>query len=462
MVKVRFAPSPTGLLHIGNARTALINWLFARSKGGRFLLRFDDTDPERSREEFIAAAERDLAWLGLAWDERVRQSERLARYREVADQLRRAGRLYPCWETPEELEYKRNRQRARGLPPLYDRAALALSEAERSALAASGRSPHWRFLLEPGEVAWDDLIRGRVSFHAEHLSDPVVIRADGSFLYHLPSVIDDADLGITHVIRGEDHVTNTATQLQMAAAIGAAPPQFAHLPLMTDITGAKVSKRLGTMVALATVREEGIEPMAVNAYLASLGTGEAPRAGASLAELAATFDLHCFGRAAPKFDPEQLAQLNERVLHTSPFEWVAPRLAALGLGQADARFWSVVRENLTRLEDIQPWFDVCYGGIPPVPADAELKRTAIALLPPEPWDEATWGAWTAAISEASGRRGRDVFLPLRRILTGQDYGPEMKRLLPLIGRERVLRRLRGEAMDLAHPDRRPPQPMTRP
>ncbi|MCU0839425.1 MAG: glutamate--tRNA ligase [Rhodospirillales bacterium] len=449
MVKVRFAPSPTGLLHIGNARTALLNWLFARAHGGAYLLRFDDTDRERSRESYVEAARRDLRWLGLAWDEQARQSERLERYVEVADALRRSGRLYPCWETPEELEYKRNRQRARGLPPIYDRASLNLNEEEQAGLAAEGRRPYWRFLLKPGEVAWDDLIRGRVSFRGEHLSDPVVVRADGSFLYLLPSVIDDADLGISHVIRGEDHVTNTAVQLQMIAAIGAEAPRFAHLPLMTDIAGVKVSKRLGTTIALETVRSEGIEPMAINAYLASLGTGEAPRIGESLDEMAANFDIGRYGRAAPKFDPQQLEQLNMRVLHASPFEWVAGRLAAAGLGEADARFWSVVRENLSRLEDVQPWFDVCYGGVPPVHEDADLIRAAIAALPPEPWDDETWQRWTGAIGAATGRRGRALFMPLRQALTGQDHGPELKRLLPLIGRERVLSRLRGEGLSFA-------------
>lgn len=450
MVKVRFAPSPTGLLHIGNARTALLNWLFARRHGGTFVLRFDDTDRERSREAFIAAAERDLRWLGLDWDERLRQSERLDRYLAVADRLRRDGRLYPCWETLEELEYKRNRQRARGLPPIYDRASLNLGEEEQASLAAEGRRPYWRFLLKPGEVAWEDLIRGRVVFRGEHLSDPVVIRADGSFLYLLPSVIDDADLAISHVIRGEDHVTNTAIQLQMFAAIGAPPPRFAHLPLMTDISGAKVSKRLGTTVAIETVREEGIEPMAINAYLASLGTGEAPRVGASLAALAADFDITRYGRAAPKFDPQQLDQLNQRVLHTSPFEWVADRLAAAGLGAVDARFWEAVRENLSRLDDVQAWFDICYGAVPPAMEDPQLIAAAIATLPPEPWTEETWRRWTEAIAAATGRRGRALYLPLRRALTGQDHGPELKRLLPLIGRERVLRRLRGEGLGFAH------------
>lgn len=459
MVKVRFAPSPTGLLHVGNARTALINALFAKARGGGLLLRFDDTDPERSRPEYALAAERDLRWLGIDWDEQARQSERLERYQAVADDLRRAGRIYPCWETPEELEYKRNRQRARGLPPIYDRSSLNLSEEEQAALAAEGRRPYWRFLLKPGEIAWDDQVRGRVVFRGEHLSDPVVTRGDGSFLYLLPSVIDDADFAITDVIRGEDHVSNTAAQIQMARAIGAEPPRFAHLPLMTDIAGAKVSKRLGTTIALETVRAEGIEPMALNGYLASLGTGEAPRLCATLGELATGFDIGGFGRAAPKFDPLLIEQLNERFLHESEFAAVEARLRSLGLPEADARLWTVIRGNLSRLEDAQAWCDVCYGTIAPIIDEPEFLKFAAHLLPAEPWDEATWETWTKAVKDASGRSAKKLFLPLRRALTGHDHGPELKKMLPLIGRERAMRRLYGEGMDLAQANPLTSRPM---
>jgi glutamyl-tRNA synthetase len=447
-VKVRFAPSPTGLQHVGNIRTALMNWLFARRQGGHFLLRIDDTDRERSREEFARAIEEDLRWLGLDWSSRARQADRLAVYQVAADRLRASGRLYPAYETPEELEYKRKRQLARGRPPIYDRASLRLSEDERRRLEAEGRRPHWRFLLEAERVGWDDLVRGRVEMQADHMSDPVVVRADGTFPYMLPSTIDDMDFGISHVIRGEDHVANTAVQMQMFRALGAEPPAFAHLPRLTDISGKGLSKRLGSMPVRA-LREAGIEAMALNCYLARLGTGEPAQVRLSLEALAGEFDITRYGRAMPKLDEGQLQHLNQQILHESPYEAVAPRLAALGLKRADRAFWEAVRPNLHRLADARFWYEVCFGEVIPVIDDPEFASRAARLLPPEPWDEATWDTWTRAVKADTGRKGKELFLPLRLALTGRPHGPELRSLLPLIGRAAAERRLRGKTPEPA-------------
>jgi glutamyl-tRNA synthetase len=432
------------LLHVGNARTALINWLYVRRHGGRFLLRFDDTDMARSREAYVVATERDLAWLGLSWDELARQSQRLEAYQRAFDQLRQAGRIYPCYETPEELEYKRRRQLARGQPPIYDRHALSLGAAERRALEAAGRVPHWRFLLTPGSAEWDDLVRGPTRVEADRVSDPVVVRADGTFLYMLPSTVDDIDFAITDIIRGEDHVVNTAVQIQMFEALGATPPRFAHLPLLTDLHGQGLSKRLGS-ITLESLRAAGIEPMALNAFLARLGTGEPLHICLSLEELVAEFDIRRYGRGTPKFDPGQLEHLNQRLLHESPYPAVAPGLAALGLEHASPDFWDAVRPNLGRLAEAKQWHEVCFGTIAPVIQDPAFVAEAAALLPDEPWTETTWEEWAATLRRATGRKGRELFQPLRLALTGVPHGPELKALLPLIGRDKASRRLHGEA-----------------
>ena len=437
----RFAPSPTGLLHVGNARTALVAWLFARHAGGRFLLRLDDTDTERCRPEFADAIERDMSWLGLAWDEKVRQSDRTALYDTAIDRLKADGRLYPCYETPEELSLKRKSLLSRGLPPIYDRAALALSEADRADLEAQGRQPHWRFKLEHSAIEWTDLVRGPVHFEGRDLSDPVLIREDGRPLYHIGSVVDDIDLGITHVVRGEDHVANTAMHIQLIRALGAEPPGFAHLPLLADAAGKSLSKRLGSL-GLQTLRdEEGLEPMAIASLLGRLGTSDPVEPLPDLATLVATFDFTKFARGTPKFDPEDLKRLNARLLHETPFETVADRLADLGLAEVDAAFWDAVRPNLSRLADVREWWQVTHGEIEPVAEDPAFLAVAADLLPPEPWDEATFGLWSSALKEATGRKGKDLFRPLRLALTGRDHGPEMKALLPLVGREDARARL---------------------
>jgi len=443
-VRVRFAPSPTGLMHVGNARVALVNWLFARKSGGRYWLRFDDTDVERSRPEFAAAIVEDLGWLGLAPDETLHQSQRLGLYREAFERLRAEGAIYPCYETPEELERKRKRQLAGGLPPVYDRAALALSEGQRRDLEAEGRRPHWRFRLAPGAVDWSDLVHGALHFEAASVSDPVLVRSDGQPLYTFTSVVDDIALGITHVVRGDDHIANSAAQTQLFRALGGAVPVFGHLPLLTDAGGGGLSKRLGSL-ALAHLRAEGIEAMAVNSLLAKLGTSDPVEPRASLDALAAEFDFAKFGRASPKFDAHELARLSARMLHVLPFAAVRARLAGLGLGKADEAFWDAVRGNLARLSDAKVWWDVCTGRIAPAIVDAGLTAKAAELLPPEPWNGTTFRDWTKAVGAATGTEGRALFMPLRLALTGREHGPELQDLLPMIGRERARARLLGNA-----------------
>ncbi len=447
-MKVRFAPSPTGRLHVGNARQALVNWLFARAGGGRYLLRLDDTDQERSTAEFARSIEEDLRWLGLDWDEKAVQSERLDRYAAAAERLKAAGRLYACYETAEELGLKRKVALAAGRPPIYDRAALELSDADRARLEADGRRPHWRFRLLAGEIAWDDLVRGPVAFQGENLSDPVLIREDGRPLYTLTSVVDDIELAVTHVIRGEDHVANTAVQVQLFEALSgldhaagvATVPAFGHLSLIAGAGGEALSKRLGSL-SLAGLREAGLEAMTVNCYLARLGTPDPVEPLPDLAALAAGFDLARFGRATPKFDPAELDHLNARLLHILPYTQVAERLPE----GFDAQLWEAVRPNLTRLSEASAWLSICRGPVAPQIEDAGFARQAAELLPPEPWDETTWGAWTGAVKQATGRKGKALFQPLRLALTGLDHGPELKALLPLIGRERAEKRLHGKA-----------------
>ena len=439
---VRFAPSPTGRLHIGNARTALLNALFARRHGGRFILRFDDTDLERSREDYVEAIGIDLAWLGIVPDETARQSLRFPLYAEAAERLKAAGRLYPCYESADELDRRRKRQQARGLPPVYDRAALDLSVEDRAGLEAEGRRPHWRFNLERVEVAWDDLVRGPSRIDCASLSDPVLVREDGSYLYTLPSVVDDLGMGVTHVIRGEDHVTNTAVQLQLAAALGsAAPPAFAHHNLLTTASGEGLSKRSGAL-SLGGLRADGIEPLAVAALAVLTGSSDAVQPVESLDQLGALFDLSHISRNPAKFDPTELAHLSARTLHGLSFEAVSARLAQAGVpvDKAEA-VWLAVRGNLERFEDVATWWSVIEGPVAAPLEDADFLAEAAALLPPEPWDAGVWSAWTAAVKAQTARKGKALFHPLRLALTGRETGPELAALLPLIGRARAAGRL---------------------
>ena len=441
-VTVRFAPSPTGRLHAGNIRTALFNALFARKTGGDFILRLDDTDRERSTEEFARGIEEDLSWLGVAWAKQVRQSDRFDRYAEAVARLKASGRLYPAYETQEDLELKRKRQLARGRPPVYDRAALKLTAEEKAKREAEGRKPHWRFLLERRDVVWDDLVRGRQHVDAASLSDPVLVREDGSYLYTLPSVVDDIDLGISHVIRGEDHVANTAPQIQLFEALGAAPPAFGHHSLLVGADGQALSKR-DRSLGIEGLRAEGIEPLAVASYVAILGTSDAVAPHASLDDLVPGFDFSKLSRAPSRFDPHELRLLNAKLLHMLPFGAVADRLRAMGVA-GDEAFWQAVKGNVAVLAEAKLWWEVVSGALQPVIADPKLCREAAALLPPEPWDETTWSAWSSAIKQATGAKGKALFQPLRLALTGREHGPELKLLLPLIGRERAAARLEGK------------------
>ncbi|HEY7386193.1 MAG TPA: glutamate--tRNA ligase [Beijerinckiaceae bacterium] len=439
---VRFAPSPTGLIHIGNARTALLNALFARRDGGTFILRFDDTDLERSKPEYARAIAEDLAWLGTGPDRIVHQSERFALYRSAADRLERAGRLYACYETPDELERRRKRQLARGLPPIYDRTALKLTADDRARLEAEGRRPHWRFLLDHHSVTWRDLVRGESHVDCASLSDPVLVREDGTYLYTLPSVVDDIDLAITHVIRGEDHVTNTAVQIQIFEALGASAPTFAHHNLLTTASGEGLSKRLGHL-SLRSLREAGLEPEAVASLAVLVGSAEAVRPVGSLDELAQLVDFAHISRAPARFDESELEQLNSKLVHTLSYAHVRGRLAAAGIDGGEA-FWNAVRTNLTKVADAATWWPVVTGPVQPVITEPALAATASELLPREPWDGSTWKAWTEAVKARTGAKGKALFMPLRLALTGLDHGPELAPLLPLIGYERARRRLSGQ------------------
>lgn len=438
---VRFAPSPTGRLHLGNVRIALVNWLYARAHGGVFVLRIDDTDRERSRPEYDQAIRDDLAWLGLAWDRLARQSDRLPRYAGALQALREAGRAYPCYETADELKTQRDSLLKRGRPPIYDRAGLRLSEADRARLESEGRRPHWRFRLDAGTAKWDDAVRGPQSIAPGSLSDPVIVRADGQPTYTLSSVVDDLELGVSHVIRGEDHVTNTAAQLQIAAALGAVGQfTFAHLPLLVAADGTKLSKRADDL-SVEGLRAAGIEPLTIAALLARLGTADPVEPRATLDEAVAGFDLARFGRAPVRFARAELDHLNHRVVASLPFAAVRE---SLGIADADEAFWLAVRDNCTRVADARRWWDVVRGPIAPVVEDSGFLADALALLPPLPWDADTWTAWTKAVAAATVRKGRALYRPLRLALTGLDHGPEMRYVLPLIGRDRAAARLAGK------------------
>jgi glutamyl-tRNA synthetase len=450
-VTVRFAPSPTGRLHVGNVRTAMLNWLFARRQGGTFWLRLDDTDVERSTEAFADGIREDLTWLGLEWAREERQSARLERYDAVAFLLKEEGRLYPCYETEDELDRKRKRQLARGLPPIYDRSGLKLDEKERARLEAEGRKPHWRFRLNncesglqpaPTIVSWNDLIRGDQTVDIGSLSDPVVIRADGSYLYTFTSVIDDADFGITHVIRGDDHVTNTGVQVELFEALGHEPPHFGHHSLLVSADGHALSKRLGAL-SIESMRTSGLEPMAVASYTALIGTSDPIEVHDNLDALAQLFAFEKISSSPARFDVEELKNLNARLLHKLPFEAVSDRLKTLGV-DGGPEFWRVVHGNLSVLEDAKLWWEIVSGAIRPVIENSDFTSQAATLLPEEPWDDTTWDTWIAALKTATGQKGRPLFHPLRLALTGREDGPELKALLPLLGRAKVEGRLKGE------------------
>jgi glutamyl-tRNA synthetase len=434
----RFAPSPTGTLHVGNIRTALHNWMWAKKHGGRFLLRIDDTDVARSSEANVASIRADLKWLGLNWDGEARQSERFALYEAKLEALKSAGRVYPCYESSEELDLRRKILLGRGLPPVYERTALTLTEAQIAAYEAEGRRPHWRFKLDHGTpIVWHDLVRGDQRFDPKLLSDPVIRRADGSWLYMLPSAIDDVDMGITHVVRGEDHVSNTATQIQMFEALGAAPPQFAHEALLTGSEG-KLSKRLGSL-GVDALRDAGIEPMAIIALLGRLGTSDPVEAFATPELLIETLDFARFGRAPARFDEGELATLNTRIIHQTPYGAVRARLPE-AMNEAA---WEVIRPNVAVIADAADWWAVVEGPIVSARAseDVDFLAQAREIAATIDWSGNPWGTLTTTLKEASGRKGKALFMPLRLALTGREHGPEMATLLPLIGKDRALKRL---------------------
>ena len=453
---VRFAPSPTGYLHIGNLRTALFNWLLAKEggAGGTFILRYDDTDAERSRAEYADAILEDIRWIGMRPDRVERQSDRIAHYDAAVERLKAAGSLYPCYETLDDLDRRRKRQIARGLPPVYSREALRLTAAERERLEAEGRHPHWRFLLpnfadDPfapvrTEVSWNDLVRGDVGVDLASLSDPVLVREDGSYLYTLPSVVDDGEMGITHVIRGDDHVTNTGVQIAILRALGFTVPTFGHHNLLTMIDGTSLSKRSGAL-SLRSLREEGIEPMAVASLAALVGMAGSIEAMTGLGDLAGRVALADVSASASKFDPAEVDRLNAELVHRSAYDAVAGGLAAMDVPADEAEtFWLAVRGNCGKVRDAALWREIVFGDLaePPVFEDGEREfvRSAFDLLPPAPWSGETWATWTAAVKASTSRKGKALFMPLRKALTGLDHGPELAELLPLMGQDQVLRR----------------------
>ncbi len=444
-VKVRFAPSPTGKLHVGNIRTALVNWLFAKGQGGTFVLRIDDTDLERSTKENEEGIRRDLTWLGMTWEETFKQSEKFERYRQAAEELKAKGLLYPCYETADELERRKKIALSRGKPPVYDRAALELTDEQRKALEAEGRKPHWRFKLSGGRAEWNDLVRGQQSIDTSSVSDPVLIREDGSFLYTMPSVVDDVDAKITHVIRGEDHVTNSGAQIEIFLALGAQPPEMAHMPLLIGADGQGLSKRLGSLSA-EQLRNEGYEPLALLSLLSKIGTSDPVEARESLQQLALEFSFSKMGRAPARFDENELNGLNAQIVHAMSFETVKPRLEKLAYGdQATPEFWDVVRGNLQGVPDAALWLAVVYGGGLTGPDldvdDRAFVGDAAKLFPAGDATLETWKAWVEAVKAKTGRKGKGLFQPLRRVLTDQEHGPEMDRMLLLIGAEKARARL---------------------
>ncbi|MEM1317660.1 MAG: glutamate--tRNA ligase [Pseudomonadota bacterium] len=449
---VRFAPSPTGRLHVGNIRTALFNKLFALKHGGSFVLRLDDTDTERSTVEFADGIEEDLQWLGVTWDRLERQSERTALYDAAATKLRDAGLLYACYETAEELERRRKRQMARGLPPVYDRAALKLSDEQRAQFEEEGRKPHWRFLLpnhggdpfetQRTEVHFSDLMRGDQTVDLASMSDPVLVRGDGTYLYTLPSVVDDLDMGVTHVIRGADHIANTGVQIALMEALGGAAPIFGHHNLLQDASGEGLSKRKGAL-SIASLREEGLEPMAVASVATLTGTSADVAASLSLTALSEVFDPETVSKSNSRFEPREISALNEQLLHQMPYEDAKARLVEMDWDEGRT-FWETIRANLTIFGDVRDWVPVVRDGFLGALADVEdheFLSTAAELLPAEPWGDDVWKVWTTALKDETGRKGRGLFMPLRKALTGSEHGPELAALLPLIGRQETLRRL---------------------
>ena len=437
----RFAPSPTGKLHIGNTRTALINFLYARKYGGKFILRIDDTDLVRSTDEFKDAIAHDLKWLKLNWDETFTQSSRLARYEESKTELIKLGRLYPCYETAEELDIKRKLQLSAGKPPIYDRSALNLTDAQKADYESKGRKCHYRFLVNDAAIEWNDMVKGTLHYEGKHISDPIVIREDGSMTYMLCSTVDDMDYNISHIIRGEDHVSNTAIQKQMFEAFGATPPEFGHLSLVKSLEE-KISKRNGGFDIESMRNTVGLEAMAINSFFANIGTANPVTPYIDMKDLVEHFDIHSFSKSPTTYMPDDLLRLNHKMVVNMDYEDVLSHLNLIGAAHISKGFWNAVRANLDTVNDVIDLWTMCHE-MPKINAelDKEFLKTAANLLPKGKIDDATWGIWTKAVSEATGQKGKNLFLPLRLALTGVEHGPEMGKLLPLIGYEDVIERL---------------------
>lgn len=440
-ILVRFAPSPTGLLHVGNLRTALMNYLLARKLGGKFMLRIDDTDQARSEERYVDGIKQELAWMGMGVDVHARQSERMERYELAKEKLIADGRLYPAYETAEELDTKRKMLIGRGLPPIYDRAALKLTDAERAAYEAEGRMPHWRFKLSDEPIIWEDMVRGRTEFDGSKLSDPVLIRADGVPLFTLATSVDDGELGITHIMRGEDHVSNTAIQVQIMQALGHAIPEMGHMALLKMKEG-KISKRAGGG-DVESLREAGVFPLVLASYLAKIGTSDAIDLAASMEALCDEFALEKLGRAMANYDAEEVERLSKKYLHNLSYAEAKPMLAARGV-EVEEAFWNQVHGNLNNIDETKDWWELLNNPITPVIEEPEFTNQAAELLPEGEWGAHQWPVFVEAVKEKTGRKGKALFMPLRLALSGRADGPELANLFGLLGRERAQKRLLGE------------------
>ena len=442
MVKVRFAPSPTGFLHIGNFRTALVNFLFARKEKGHFMLRIDDTDHERSSLEFEKAIIEDLSWMNFKWDSLEKQSNRLNRYDEALETLLDKKRAYACYETAEELSLKRKAQLSSGKPPVYDRSSLRLSDSDVADLKAKGNKPHYRFLLDHSEVIWNDLIKGGSKYHMSSLSDPVILREDGRVIYTLASVVDDIDFDITHILRGEDHMTNSAAQIQLFEALGSAAPNLGHLSLLTDISGAGLSKRLGSL-SLKDLRNEGIHPMAISSLLSKVGTSDPVEIKKEIETIILYFDINKFGKSKSKFDKNELSLLNSKIYQLIDFEEINEDLKKMNIS-ITKEFWNLIRGNIALLKNVKDWWDICFGTIHSITENQDFLDTALEVLPIDQFNEKTWSTWTQKLSQITGKKGKELYMPLRLCLTGQNKGPEMADLILMMGRDKVIKRLSNQ------------------
>ena len=442
MVKVRFAPSPTGHLHIGNFRTALVNFLFARKEKGHFMLRIDDTDHERSTLEFEKAIIEDLSWMNLNWDSLEKQSTRLKRYDEVLETLLDKKRAYACYETADELSLKRKVQLSSGKPPVYDRSSLRLSDSEIADLKSKGKKPHYRFLLDHSEVTWNDLVKGQGKYHMSSLSDPVILREDGRVIYTLASVVDDIDFEITHILRGEDHMTNSAAQIQLFEALGSIAPNLGHLSLLTDISGAGLSKRLGSL-SLKDLRNEGIHPMAISSLLSKVGTSDPVEIKKEIETIILYFDINKFGKSKSKFDKNELSILNSKIYQLIDFEEINEDLNKMNIS-ITKEFWNLIRGNIALLKNVKDWWDICFGTIDSIIENQDFLDLALEALPIDQFNETTWSTWTKTISQETGKKGKELYMPLRLCLTGQNKGPEMADLILMMGRDKVIKRLSNQ------------------